>query len=78
MRFERKDTSRPSRTSGPRGKSRGKDALRLTQGGEPSRTTKGAKFGKDILTADLHRLSQIYADERSAQSEISYQPSVKK
>ncbi len=85
-RGRKKRSSRPSRTSGPRsfdpealdgGKSRGKDA-------------KGAKFGEDILTAELElrsahsawrKASQIKAaDDRRATEDretlaISHQPS---
>ncbi len=39
----------------PEGNRGAKAPFDWTQGGEQCRTTKGAKFGKDILTADLRR-----------------------
>jgi len=40
--------------------------LRFEKKDTSRKGAKGAKFGKDILTADLRRLTQIYADQRSA------------
>jgi len=53
VRFERKDTS-------CKGSARGRISLRLSQGSQVRK--------KDTLTADLRRLTQIYAAQRSAQS----------
>ena len=42
-----------------------KPILRFERKDTSRKGAKEAKFGKDLLTADFHRLSQIYADQRS-------------
>jgi len=79
LRFERKDPRvlreppfdglrvvRELEPQDPEGNRGAKAPFDWTQGGEHCRTTKGAKFGKDILTADLRRLTQIKIHRRDA------------